>query len=313
MTPIIRHLRTSETDVRDRLLQEALRPSEPRFSIGDEYPLVLSQSALRYSLGCFINDRLVAHASVVPRPLVRFGAIQPQSVLLVGNVATVPEYRGQGIMRKLLDDAVTQSQSQKAAGVIFWSDLDAFYDKLGFRPMGRETRRLIAPEHTKNLSDALAPPCDPEFVPFNLVTDSLCRQLLQLRPSLPVTIDRNVAMFKELLSIPDTVLMISRGTDRSPTAFYILGKGYDLIGVMHEWGAKTPHHLASLIKWSQIKFQLPELMLLIPHALRESWGSHPSLRGKDSEHHMALWHPNPCSSLSDDDVENFFIWGLDSI
>jgi predicted N-acetyltransferase YhbS len=313
MSPIIRHLQASETAVRDSLLQEALRPAEPRFDIGAEYPIVLGQNGLSHSLGCFMNDRLVAHASVVPRTLIRFGAVQPQSIVLVGNVATLPEFRGQGLMRSLLEKAIAISETHKSVGVVLWSDLDSFYDKLGFRPMGREIRRMIAPEQSRSLSDKLAPPSDPEFVPIQQITDTLCRQLLQLRPTLPLTVDRSVDSFKELLTIPDTVLMITRGADKSPNAFYVLGKGYDLIGVLHEWGAKSPNHLASLIKWSQIKFQLPELMILMPQALRDSWASHPALAGQDSECHMALWHPNHVSSLDQNDVENFFIWGLDSI
>ena len=94
---------------RESLLNRNLRPNFSEFSIIDEYPLVLGSESNNYGFGLFSMEKnrqkkLVAHANLWPRDVFHNGLNSGVKVGLIGNVVTDEEFRGRGLMRKLLEN-----------------------------------------------------------------------------------------------------------------------------------------------------------------------------------------------------------------
>ena len=56
------------------------------------------------------------------------------------------------------------------------------------------------------------------------------------------SIDRSIEEFQQLLTIPDMVTLVSM-SNNVPTSYCIIGKGKDMVSVVHEWGAQRPEEL----------------------------------------------------------------------
>lgn len=124
---------------RDQVLDlrhQVLRPHESREACRfdtDELPGCQHFAA-------FLEDRLVAIATVFPEPLERLGGI---SAVRLRGMACVPELQGQGIGSRLLQFAL--DEARRAGYGIFWCNARlsaiSFYQNLGFDPVG-ETFQL---------------------------------------------------------------------------------------------------------------------------------------------------------------------------
>ncbi|MCB9228176.1 MAG: GNAT family N-acetyltransferase [Deltaproteobacteria bacterium] len=297
------------------LLQDALRPEFHDYPIEKEYPILLSQAAGNYSYCAYERCRdsgrlqLLSHASFWPRSLICRDSGSRIPVALVGNVATSPEARGRGIMRNLMNFLWDQAVLQKLTALILWSDLHQFYEKLGFSMEGRELRITYVPG---SITLPASPGRQLRHHPTEEISPSFLSRLLEVRYQTGVSIERSLREFGELLRIPDTHLLSLSAEGGDLLAYVILGKGYDMPGVIHEWGAVSPHILLIMIRELLSLAELPEIMLLSP-PLHGVWKKELfAYAAEIREHHLALIRSDDLT-FREKIFSQSFIWGLDTI
>jgi hypothetical protein len=136
---------------------------------------------------------------------------------------------------------------------------------------------------------------------------------MKLRPPVSATIQRSQAEFSCLLNIPncEVCLLTEEGT---PCAYAIIGKGYDMMGVVHEWGAEDPARLQHCLSAISTNLQLTELYLLTPYYIDEPWLTlFRSMAKEELRLDMALVKPLRSEWQDQLAISEGFIWGLDSI
>jgi len=295
-------------DHRDELLQSSLRPASPMFPIAAEYPIVLARDASNLSLGLIEDQHVIAHANLWPRVLT--DQKQSVNVGLIGNVATQSERRGGGLMRQLLEDITQEATAKGLAALFLWSDLSQFYQKMGFQSCGQEIRITLQKSAAQRFQ-ALKPQRTRQFFPISAdkLTASDLRVMLNSRPSGIATLLRSVEEFKQLLSIPMTNVL------RDQTGhFVIMGKGYDMAGVIHEWGMEQPSTLVEACLDIFTITALDAITILLP-STHEHWTSSFKTMGAEISKHPVMLakilDAKKMKSLLDS--KKLFIWGLDSI
>lgn len=289
---------------RNALLQKTLRTSENEFSIQEEYPIVLSKElGQKFSYCLMHEDKIVCHANLWPRKIISPNQID---IGLIGNVATDPDFQKRGLMQELFIHIEKEAQNQGLKALVLWSDLQLFYQKLGFQSLSQEVRFHF------NLSSLQDFPSGP--APFFLVESPSeesvdFESLLSLRPNC-VTLNRSAKEFEKLLQIPSTHLFVLVDENKY-LAYFVLGKGADMAGVIHEWGALSPKYLVQAAEHVLTLSGWPEVILLAPDNISKEFEENLNLFSlKKEKHPMALYKP-----LGEDQLRqlNPFIWGLDSI
>jgi GNAT superfamily N-acetyltransferase len=309
----------AERAARDELLQAALRPEPLPFGIAAEYPLVLGERGAQHSYCATLRGggAVVAHANLWPRQLIApsdgEGPARLRAVGLVGNVATSAGLRGQGLMSELMGRLVERGRELGLELLILWSDLDKFYQKLGFSSLGGERRLRFDAAGLAAWRDRGAPFLKTEAASLNAAD---VQALLDSRPRLPSTLERSADEMRRLLGIPRTDLFVRRRPGGAPDAYVVVGKGYDMVGVVHDWGGSAAADAISGVQTALRAGAWPELMLLAPAALAGGWLE--TLRkyaAGEEAHAMALGR-----FLGDGESPELvklgaalFIWGLDSI
>lgn len=123
---IIKNVSTQDLAQRNQLLQNCLRPEPLPYPIQSEYPIVLNPDCHDYSHCLYDEDRVIAHANLWPRYLVDDKGRTVAKIGLIGNVATNDEYRGRGIMSKLLTYLESKAILADMQALVLWSDLSKF-------------------------------------------------------------------------------------------------------------------------------------------------------------------------------------------
>lgn len=289
---------------RSKLLQRTMRHPEDPFAIETEYPIVLDPHSSSLSLCGFESGELVAHLNVWPRLLTSQDETIKIPVALVGNVASREDVRGRGYTQALFAEAERLAKLQGIAAFFLWSDLHQFYQKLGFTSASRELRMTIPvpADFTRH------PPV--VLLNANTLKADDFQTFLRLRPKLPYTIERSPEEFARLTTIPATYLFASD----SPKAFCVLGKGVDMQGVVHEWGAASPAELAALVQAAGQYLGLGDVMVLAPETIDASWRSKLADYATQTElHNMAYVKALRQDQSLNERLKQCFIWGLDSI
>jgi predicted N-acetyltransferase YhbS len=303
--------RPLEFAARNKLLQAALRPDPAPFAIEREYPIVLAEreSAFSYCVGD--GDQVVAHANLWPRVLKDKVQGKDIRVGLVGNIATDEKFRGQGLMSQLLGELKKEADKQGLKALVLWSDLLEFYQKQGFQSFGEEHRYRLTASHLATLprsglgfSRTKARDLDEETV----------KALLSRRHPVTTTLGRSPEEFRALLAIPALDVYLSRAAGGEVKGYALLGKGCDMVGVIHEWGVESPEDLVGAAARAAADTGYDDILILTPAGLPEAWHGPLARHAADvTKHGMALmWvkdeDPNLRAALSQS-----FIWGLDSI
>ncbi len=286
---------------RHKLLQSSLRP-DSEYDIELEYPHVFS---LQDSSITGLKDQIpIVHANILYR---EFAAVDGQTwkAALIGNVATEEAFRGQGLQKQLFTHLENVARSEKADILVLWSDLESFYEKLGFLQFGGEVRYQLAAHKSPTSSSLSMKPID-----ARTLSEIDLEHLMAIRPPGVLTLKRSASQFKELLKIPEMGLFLARDHEQKIQAWAITGKGCDMHGVFHEWGATSPKALCSLFSAIFKSLSIKEFLVLAPSSLEGVW--HDALAAfsiSKSNHYMAL-----VKQLSQRQLPaEAFIWGLDSI
>ncbi len=298
---------SAEFSSRDQLLASTMRDTPLNWPYTAEYPLILNPQSARSSLCIFSGEQVVAHTNIWLRELKHASNNDTHLIALIGNVASHPDHRGQGYIRQLLSTAAEIALSQDANAMVLWSDLLQFYQNLGFTSNGREIR------YSFTRSDRLKASGVQKMAHQNL-SDRDLEAMLKKRPKLEWNLSRSVQEFRSLLNIPNSELFIRRRGSQI-LSWFTIGKGSDMAGVIHEWGAATGEELSSDIQSVMHAFNVSELVLLAPGALPSHWHRDFNLAASShSNHHMALAKAlNPKGEMVINHLARGFIWGFDSI
>jgi GNAT superfamily N-acetyltransferase len=286
---------------RHSLIQSALR-SESTYNIELEYPQVFANH--ENCITGLLADTPVVHASILYR-VFEAPAGESWKAGLIGNVATDESFRGQGFQRLLFTHLEEKSMAEGADVLILWSDLVTFYQKLGFREFGVEVRYMWSATQLAGVE-----PLTLSVSPSNLLRPTEFESLMKMRPSGLTTLTRSATDFKQLIEIPETSLIRGFDSKGNLKAWAILGKGYDMRGVAHEWGALDPKYILGLFTALSVACGANPFMILAPKHMSVDW--HVMLEiGSSSKsiHPMAMIKQLSANVLPED----AFIWGLDSI
>lgn len=211
-------------------------------------------------------------------------------------------------MRTLFEFVFEKAHDEQLEALILWSDLDQFYQKLGFAAFGTEYRWVFG----ANAFDEFKGPANFAVENKLLWNARRCETALTARYPTRYTLERSGEEFASLLHIPDLLLITCSVFDKLQ-GYGLVGKGADMVGVIHEWGASDPSCLLGLIREAFVQTKLTELMLLTPPDFEKDWSEqlHP-LAKRVTKHAMALGKILPDSKILDF-ADSCFVWGLDSI
>lgn len=285
-----------------------------------EYPLVLGLDHTAYSLVLCEDQQILAHANLWPRLVVDGQGQQSMAIGLVGNVVTQEEYRGRGLMRSLFQDLTKRAHASNLKALLLWSDLTGFYQKLGFSSCALEKRYYLRGNTQRaapRWGEAKTKACTLQRLDPTTATDQDLYNMLMLRPKVPRTLARAPGEMRMLLQIPHTHCFTLM-QEQTHMAFAIVGRGHDLRGVVHEWGAADLEYLRQLLSEVFRAFTIDELLLLAPPSLSSQLDRLLKPLCLASElHPMALCLPLASSSTEKDSIkaelQQLFVWGLDSI
>jgi predicted N-acetyltransferase YhbS len=296
---------------RNLLLQKSLRPTGLPYSIDQEYPILLSPDYSDFSF-CIRDGRdIVGHLNVWPRIVKSSNPPFEFPIALIGNVATDATHRGKGFMAKLITQALQDAERMKFAAVLLWSDLLEFYQKFGFRSFGAELRLSFS--LGENLISSSLGSGELEILTNPPLTEDLISAMKGLRPRVASEILRSDREFSRLFRIPETwlLLLVRNG---EIVSYGIVGKGYDLSGVIHEWGAKSPTDLLGLVQGLLIQSGWGDVTVLAPTNLGGRWQNKlNSAADYVKAHPVGLMRSFANDSRVLSTLESLFVWGFDSI
>lgn len=302
--------RPLEFAARNKLLQVALRPDPAPFAIEREYPIVLAEGHAGFSYCVGSENEVVAHANLWPRVMKDEIGAKDIRVGLVGNIATDQRYRGQGLMGQLIGELKKEADKQQLKALVLWSDLLEFYQKQGFQSLGEERRYRLS---AKRLRTKTEPRAKFARVRPQDLTPEMTEALLKRRFPVATTLSRTPEEFKALVAIPGLDVYLSRGAGNVVDGYAILGKGADMVGVIHEWGADSAADLLSAAAQISSATGFEEVLVLAPAGMADQWhGPLAQASEEVTRHNMALMWVKDEPGLKES-LARSFIWGLDSI
>jgi hypothetical protein len=220
-------------------------------------------------------------------------------VALIGNVATHTDYQGQGLMRRLMSYLWEHGQSLGVEACLLWSDLHEFYGKLGYHLVGSEQRAVFSAQKILAVDTTMS------IEVHSDVTERELEMYLRLRPKVAKTLLRSAEEFRTLLRIPDMALL----TSEDHSGYALVGKGCDMGGVIHEWGAEDPSFLLSCMQFLLRQTGWQQVMLLAPADISGLSKWKELFSYGNVQQHAAVLARNSTNL----DLSNLFVWGLDSI
>ena len=289
---------------RNLLLQECLRPDYSDIKISDQYPLILDENNSKHSYTILKNDKIISHANLQQR---RLQGNKDLSVGLIGNVATAPEEQGNGHMKKLLKELESVAQKQGLNALILWSDLDKFYQNMGYKSLSLEY--LFSFNRKKNKS---AYQIEIKKYDMSDISNSKLEKWLSLRDPSIETISRSVEEFRKLLTIPETYIFDWKNLNQETSGYLIIGKGFDMVNVVHEWACKEANELVYTIREILEVYEMDQLRLLSPFYRNDKANTIFLQEADNYEKNPMAWI-KPLDTTQKYNLEEMFIWGLDSI
>ncbi len=214
-----------------------LRPNRPG-RLQQEHPLLFRSDASVFHLTLYRGSRPIAFTTLWA---VRYRiGVDRLRVGLISLVYTDPTVRGQGHGRRIVEAAVAHARKLKLSIAMLWSDLDDFYQRLGFARAGLETLLIVdRPIVDRALSSAPKEGLEGvEDLRIDVPDVADWDAIERMRSNRDSQLVLDPGDLTRLRSIPDmSVKIAKRGAD--VVAFAIRGRGDDLAEVIHEWGGST--------------------------------------------------------------------------
>ena len=222
------------------MLEDCLRPCYSDIKIQEQYPLILDEKNQQYSFSIVKDEKIISHANLQARQLKQNTAIK---VGLIGNVATHPGEQGKGHIKRLLAELENVARAQGLNALILWSDLDKFYQKLGYKSLSLEYLFTFNNKRNKFVNDIQIHQYSHSSLDENRIA-----KWLELRDPSIETLIRSTTDFKKLLSIPQTHIFDWSDSKGRVRGYLIIGKGFDMTDVVHEWACINPTELIKTIE-----------------------------------------------------------------
>ena len=217
-----------------------------------EFPTALFSQDLAKDLDKHIvvrcGGRLASHVLVHTIPVEAVGL--RIELGMIGMVYTDPAFRGRGAARYGLERALEQLKRHGTPLAILWSDLDAFYNRLGFDRAGVENFYLLSASQCRR---ALSP--SDENVRVRPVIASDWPELERLYAAKPCRHLRRAGDLARLAAGPDCETLVAI-QGRVLTAYATMGRGDDLIGVVHEWAGEADGLVACLNHFTRTRAEI---------------------------------------------------------
>ena len=207
--------------------------SKVDWSVNNEYPVAVSN----YNLN---NIKFIEDAgSIVSHALLKYLMIKTPvglfKVAIVGSVVTDKDHQKKGLANKLITELLAKAQKDNCDICLLWSDLDTFYNKLGFELAGSEEHLSIQkPNGQLTINNEL------RFSDAKNIDPKLILKLFSEHQIGSVRSEKEIASY---LKIPNSKVFTLWNDKNNLLAYAIKGRGMDLPNVIHEWGGNVPNLL----------------------------------------------------------------------
>ncbi len=196
----------------------------------------------------------------------------------IGSVCSAEKFRGQGFASKVITLAEIDAKNCGASFTFLFSELDVFYQKLGYQPYGKELFAPLAasPAFNQTATQNLA-----ALAEIGQKTSASLRYRFT-RPGETIAAEHAKALwalishfshssenilafseFQRLLAIPRVEIHTLWDTT-TPVAVFFVGKGADFENVAHSVSACSPELLGKLFSCHFEKFPGSSLLLMLP-------------------------------------------------
>ncbi len=235
----------------EEIIEEAFKYQAPYKFREDFYPLLAPGNAAHNHL-ILQGDTVIGHLGVRLVNLVWATCKIP--VALVGGLAIQKAWRGQGLFKAAFNQ-VLQLYEKQVGLFILWSDQAALYAKFNFWQAGL----VLQLGEKTNLIPALIRAGWRKYTPYDF-RDPLGQQLPALYQRYAknfLAVERTAADWQTLAGIKSATYLVHPTSASLIDAYVVIGKGFDLGGVVHEVGGDEAGLAEFLSHWQNYKIWLP--------------------------------------------------------
>ena len=177
-----------------------------------------------YTQVALVDGKIVSAAHVVKRTV----ACGETRLTMGGlaNVATLPEYRGQGLNRRCVERLIAIMEADAMDFSLLFTGVNAYYAKMGYADLPRPaTALVIRPDFAPPPTDCVVRPARDEEVPF---LDACYAAFNEHRP---ITVERSAAYWRDWIGmeagkIPDTLLIVTN-VENAPMGYVAVDEWSD--------------------------------------------------------------------------------------
>lgn len=244
-----------------QLIEKSFHYKKP-FSFKEDFaPLVDSSN----HHNCFItideNNKVIAHVGMKDK-IIRVNG-KDHAVCFLGGIAVDEERRGEGLLRSLMEDVISEKRSD-CAFFLLWSDQEKLYNKFGFT--------LCGPQYEYLKSEGTGKFEKTKYSELSPQDKGAIHYLFEKSFShLSLTPVRKAEDWDLISKTTSADLFIKRDKQRV-LSYFFMNKGQDLSGIIYEYGyqgdlkdftdeAKTYGTLWSPVPLSETNTQQFQFML----------------------------------------------------
>ena len=222
----IQFLDSMALDKRLTLIEDAFEYQKPHSFYTDFYPLFGHEFDNGY-LCALYNDQLIGHLAFCQREIIINN--QKYKVIFLGGIAVDKNFRGNGIFKLLMNKAIKKLENS-AHFFMLWSGDAQMYERFGFKECG-----------------AIYQWSEGECDLSTRTLDTLSKSELQIIANLyeqtwPNRILRSEAQWLSIKNMKSVEVFFNH------ESYAFIGKGFDLGGVIHEYGTTELDKFQNFLK-----------------------------------------------------------------
>lgn len=197
-----------------------------------EYPLVFRKGFGGRLVALEDENAVRSSCAVLPRKLVLSEA--ELAVGLIGSVATQEDQRRRGLAGLVLGEAERWLAEQGCLFALLWAEEPRFYLARGYRPIGCELDAVVDSAVAARL---------PSYANIRPMAAADVEAVHSHYTAQPYRSARSLAETVALLACPGMRVLVAE-REGQVLAYACLGRGRDLVNVVHEWGGDSSLVLA---------------------------------------------------------------------
>lgn len=230
----IRHPTPAEVTELTSQISGAFGYTKDEPGVERDFPQLYQASNIGHLWVAVEGGKVAAHAGFYPS-LMRVEAL-PLPVAGIGGVYTDEAFQGQGLATNLINKCCEEAKKEGAALAFLWSDKHEFYKKQNFHLVGRQWSVAFEPVHAPLLRKLGAQAEIPQnaLLISEEVNGELLRQSHALQAIFPIGVLRSPEEHAQYLD-GGACRVVSAWAGKQLAAYFVIGKGRDLQGYIHEW------------------------------------------------------------------------------